>query len=137
MFSPVTIGPTRRTDAWGSGQYGAGRGDRRHHGLDIVARPTEAICSPIDGTVVREAYPYANDRRFRGLVIRGTGSWDGYEVKLFYVDGHFSGQVRAGQVVGRAQDLSGRYPGITNHVHLEVRERGRELSPSELFGLCF
>lgn len=136
-FSPVTTGPSRRTDAWGSGQYGAGRGGRTHHGLDIVARPAEPIRSPIDGMVVRETVPYANDPRFRGLVIRGTATWEGYEVRLFYVDGLFSGQTQAGQVVGYAQDLSGRYPGITNHVHLEVRERGHELSPSQLFGLCF
>lgn len=137
MFSPITSGPSRRTDAWGSGQYGAGRGGRTHHGLDIIARPTEAIRSPIDGNVTREVHPYANDPRFRGLEIRGTGNWEGYEVKLFYVDGEFSGPVRAGQIVGRAQDLGVRYPGITNHVHVEVRDRGRELSPIELFGMCF
>jgi leukocyte cell-derived chemotaxin-2 len=87
--------------------------------------------------VIREAHPYANDPRFRGVVIRGTGSWTGYEVKLFYVDGLFTGDAQAGQVIGRAQDLIGRYPGITNHVHLEIRKRGRELLPNELFGFCF
>src|SRR5262249_44317344 len=122
-FSAITNGPSRRTDAWGSGQYGAGRGGRKHHGLDIVARPAESIHSPIDGDLVREARPYATDRRFTGVVIRGTGSWLGYEVKLFYVDGEFSGPVRAGDVVGHAQDLAVKYPGITNHVHFEVRKR--------------
>lgn len=137
VFSRVTSGATRLTDAWGSGQYGAGRGGRTHHGLDIDAFPGEAVYSPIDGTLVREAHPYADDPGFRGVVIRGTGEWEGYEVKLFYVDGLFSGDTRAGRLVGRAQDLSVRYAGITNHIHVEVRFRGLELSPQEMFGICF
>jgi len=136
-FSAITTGPSRRIDPWGSGQYGAGRGHRTHHGLDIVAKPGEAIRSPIDGDVVREAHPYANEPRFSGVVIRGSGDWDGYEVKLFYVHGLFSGAAKSGQILGHAQDLTRRYPGITNHVHLEVRQRGRELPPGDLFGICF
>jgi hypothetical protein len=63
--------------------------------------------------------------------------WTGYEVKIFYVDGLFQGKAQAGDVIGHAQDVSRRYAGITNHVHLEVREHGCELSPAELFGMCF
>lgn len=136
-FSPMTSGPTRRTDPWGSGQYGAGRGQRTHQGLDIVARPGEAIRCPIEGDVVREAHPYPNEPRFSGVVIRGKGVWSGYEVKVFYVNGVFSGDAKPGQVLGHAQDLSGRYPGITNHVHVEVRQHGRALSPNDLFRMCF
>ena len=103
FFSRVTSGATRLADAWGSGQYGAGRGARTHHGLDVVAFPGEAVSSPIGGSVVREAHPYADDPTFRGVVIRGTRVWEGYEVKLFYVEGLFAGDTRAGQVIGRAQ----------------------------------
>lgn len=35
--------------------------------------------------------------------------------------------VSAGDVLGAAQDLTGRYPGITNHVHVEMRDAQRRL----------
>jgi hypothetical protein len=95
------------------------------------------VFSPIDGQVLREAIPYRNDPSFRGVVIQGIGEWLGYEVKLFYVQGIVSGPVRAGQAVGTAQDLGGRYPGITNHVHLEVRRGGMVIDPDQLFDICF
>jgi len=37
--------------------------------------------SPIDGEVIREALPYKNDLRFRGVLIRGTGAWTGCQVE--------------------------------------------------------
>jgi hypothetical protein len=40
-------------------------------------------------------------------------------------------------VIGRAQDVRVRYPGITNHVHLEVRFNGAEQSPLNSFGMSF
>ncbi|MFP5263085.1 MAG: peptidoglycan DD-metalloendopeptidase family protein [Blastocatellia bacterium] len=136
-FHKITRGQSRNIDRYGSGQFGASRGNRAHHGLDIMARPGESVLSPIDGDVIRESMPYPQDPRYRGLVIRGTGQWDGYEVKMFYVLGILSGQVKAGQIIGTAQDLSGRYPGITNHVHIEVRLRGNLLAPMDMFGICF
>lgn len=130
---------SRQRDRFGSGQFHASRdhGSRPHQGLDIVAAAGEQIFSPIDGTVVRDAQPYPNDPTFRGVVIQGTEEWEGYEVKMFYVQGLRSGPVDAGAPVGFAQDLSKKYPGITNHVHLEVRKNGVLLSPNELYALCF
>jgi hypothetical protein len=107
-----------------------------HRGLDLIAEPGEIVFSPIDGTIDREAIPYANDPRYRGVVITGTGDWQGYEVKLFYVDGLFSGPVQAGSIIGRAQDLRAKYSGITNHIHVEVRMDGRLIAPFEAFGTC-
>lgn len=133
----ITAGISRRTDGFGSGQYGAPRGSGTHHGLDVVARAGEDVMSPIDGVVVREALPYANDPSYRGILIRGTGEWSGIEVKMFYVIGRKSGQVAAGEVVGTAQDISMKYPGITNHVHLEVRQDGIEVPPFTIFGMCY
>ena len=77
------------------------------------------------------------DSRYRGVVINGTGEWKGFEVKVFYVEGSFSGPVRVGDIVGQAQNVARKYPGITNHVHLEVRKNGKVLSPFEVFGSCF
>lgn len=40
--------------------------------------------------------------------------------------------VVAGQEIGAAQDLNARYPGITNHVHVELRDpRQRLIDASE------
>lgn len=128
---------TRRHDRWGHGHFGAPRGTRIHQGLDIAVTAGEQVLSPIDGVVVREAIPYANDPTYRGTVIRGTGEWEGYEVKLLYVVGLFCGTVRAGQTVGHAQDLTEKYDKITNHVHVEARFRGQIISPSELWQMCF
>lgn len=120
----------RTEDAWGSGAFGAPRGERTHRGLDIVANPGEAILSPIDGEIVREAQPYEEDERYSGVLIRGTGAWTGCEVKIFYVEGPHAGTVRAGDPIGRAQDLAPKYEGITNHVHMEVRRNGELVDPS-------
>jgi hypothetical protein len=130
---------SRAYDRFGSGQFGVRRdgGSRAHHGLDIAAEPKELIFSPITGTVVREAFPYKNDPSLRGLVIKGTGGWADYEVKIFYAEGLLSGNVVQGQHIGFAQDLSKKYPGITNHVHVEVRCKGKVVPPNEIFAQCF
>ncbi len=128
---------TRRSDIHGSGQYGAGRGSRKHQGVDVVAYPGERVFSPISGEIVRESFPYAEDLSYRGLVIRGTGDWSGYEIKIFYVEGLNCGPVVPGSPIGFAQDLSRRYPGITNHVHVEVRRNGQVMPLTDLYRMCF
>ncbi len=42
----------------GKGQFGTPRGQRTHNRLDIAVRPGQDVFAPIDGTVVRIAYPY-------------------------------------------------------------------------------
>ena len=128
---------SRGTDAHGSGQPGASRGHRDHHGIDVVAHPMQRILSPVDGDIIREAFPYRDEPSMRGIHIRGTGLYAGWEFKLFYVLGLFSGKTKSGQLVGHAQSLASKYPGITNHVHMEVFRRGLQVDPREPFKLCF
>ena len=137
LMHSVTSGPTRKVDKWGSGQYGTGRHDHVHQGLDLQARPGDQILAPISGQVVRQANPYRDSKQYTGVVIKGTGEWKGYEVKIFYVNGLFCGQVNAGDRIGTAQDISLRYPGITNHVHLEIRYNHQLKNPLDYFGMCF
>ncbi|HUD34264.1 MAG TPA: hypothetical protein VMR43_14820 [Variovorax sp.] len=128
---------SRNRDAHGSGQFGESRGNRKHKGLDVVANVGEMIFSPIEGTIVREAFPYKDDPSVRGVVIQGTGTWEGYEVKVFYAQGLVCGAVLPGQHIAFAQDLTKKYLGITNHIHVEVRLKGKVIAPQELFVQCF
>jgi hypothetical protein len=138
-FHSVVEGPmrSRGRDAFGSGQPGASRGTRAHLGIDVIASPMQRILSPIDGSVIREAFPYADDPSMRGILVRGTGNYSGWELKIFYVLGLFSGSVRAGSLIGHAQNLGTKYPGITNHIHMEVFRGGTQVDPREPFAMCF
>lgn len=137
-FASIVYGSmhSRSSDPYGSGQFGAPRDhhSRQHHGLDISASPGDDVLSPIAGNLVREAIPYAP---FTGLLIEGTGEYAGYSAKLFYVEARQCGQVKAGTPIGHVQDLQNKYPGITNHVHMEVRYRGKLVSPIDTYKMCF
>jgi len=140
-FKSVFVRPlkSRGTDRrWGSGQFGAPRDNhtRRHGGLDVVADPGDLVFSPIEGEVLREASPYFP---FSGVLIRGTGEFASYEVKLFYVKvmASMCGPLKAGTLIGSVEDLQWKYPGITNHVHIEVRCGGKLVSPADVYMMCF
>ncbi len=130
---------SRIRDAYGSGQYGSSRdgGVRTHKGIDIIVTPGEKIFSPIKGNIVRQAMPYGNDPNYKGIVLKGTEQWNGYELKIFYVEGLFSGMATELQEIGTAQNLTLRYPGITNHIHLEVKYNGVQVDPFTLWQYSF
>ncbi len=132
-FGCITANGMRRQDKWGSGHFGASRGSRSHGGIDLVADVGEKILSPVDGTITRVAYPYANDLSYTGAVIDAGG---GVEVRIYYIGGVEPGAVKAGQEIGVAQDLRKRYSGITNHVHVEVRVDGAKVDPMPYFSNC-
>jgi hypothetical protein len=56
---------------------------------------------------------------------------------IFYATGLLSGELKAGQHIAFAQNLGRKYPGITNHVHVEVRRGGAVVLPQEIFAQCF
>jgi len=135
---PLVSGQRSRVhDAWGSGAFGASRGHRKHRGLDIAAAPLEQVYAPFSGRIVREAFPYASDLSFRGVVLEGTGDWQGYTAKMFYVSGVICGEVAAGALIGFVQNLGVKYPDITNHVHIEVKKNNRTINPLEIWQMCF
>ena len=114
--------PVRGSDAHGSGAYGAPRGDRTHNGIDLSALPGSYLLAPINGAV-RVGYPYADDLSFKYVEILNAGT----AYRFFYVRplDNIGGWVEEGQRLGVVQNLAKRYPGITNHIHFEVK-RGRE-----------
>lgn len=124
MISPTGKG-TRGSDKYGSGNYGAGRGNRIHRGADYICVSGQDVVSPIFGTVVRIARPYKKIG-YSGLLIRNSG----IEIKLFYLKPSVKivgTNVNAGDKIGIAQDISKKYPGMIPHIHLQIDSIDPEL----------
>jgi murein DD-endopeptidase MepM/ murein hydrolase activator NlpD len=127
-FANPTGGAPRGHDGFGDGQFGARRdgGAREHEGVDYVATPGQDVQAPISGYVTKIGYAYAGSSDLKFVEISNPAL--GYVARAFYVDpGVEVGQtVRLGEIIGQDQSLQGHYPGITDHVHLEVMEPGGE-----------
>lgn len=121
-FANPTDAMPRDWDGFGSGAYGASRdgGVRHHEGVDYVAKAGQAVKAPISGYVTRVGYAYDDDLSFRYVEI--TNPALRYQARVLYIapDVAVGDTVRLGETIGEAQTLQGRYPGITDHVHLEL-----------------
>ena len=109
----------RISDKWGSGHFGAPRGDRTHNGIDYICPKDSPVLSPCDGKVTKLGYAYADDLSFRYIQItNGTKNH-----RIFYVtpDVELTSEVKEGDIIGLSQDLAGRYPEITPHIHYEIK----------------
>lgn len=123
--------PLRVSDKHGAGHFGAPRGKRVHAGIDYGCPPKTRIFSPVTGRVTKVGYPYGDDLSFKYVEITDDNS---FRHRVFYIepDVHVGHLVARETIIGQAQDLTGRYPGITNHVHYEIRAKdGTPLNPSE------
>lgn len=117
--------PERGTDDWGSGEFHASRsgGSRKHKGVDYGCLPETLIHSRTDGRVTKLGYPYSSDLSFRYVQIEDE---HGARHRYFYVEPGVSlGEiVYAGDVIGEAQDIAGKYSRpdkvMKNHVHYEI-----------------
>jgi murein DD-endopeptidase MepM/ murein hydrolase activator NlpD len=127
-FANPTGAAPRGHDDFGDGNFGARRdgGAREHEGVDYTATAGQDVRAPISGYVTKIGYAYAGSSDLKFVEI--TNPALGYVARAFYVTpGVEVGQtVRLGQAIGRAESLQRHYPGITNHVHLEVMEPGGE-----------
>ena len=127
-FANPTGGVPRGHDDFGDGQFGARRdgGSRNHEGVDYIAQAGQDVKAPISGYVTKIGYAYAGDNGLTFVEI--TNPALGYVARAFYVTpGVEVGQaVRLGDTIGQDQSLQGHYPGITDHVHLEVMQPGGE-----------
>lgn len=127
-----TIAPKRKCDKFGCGHFGASRGDRTHNGDDYACTPRSQVFSPVKGEVTKLGYPYGNDLSFRYVQI--TINFE-HNVRVFYVDPlvKVGDIVTKDTIIGYSQELGERYPGITEHVHLEVKDmQGNYINPKEL-----
>lgn len=124
--------PMRTSDIWGDGHYHASRGNRFHKGIDLACCPGSKILSPVTGVVTKIGYPYADDLRFRYVQITTRSN---IRHRIFYIepDGYGLGSsvVKDLSILGVSQSLDNRYPGITEHIHLEIKdESGEFLDPT-------
>lgn len=128
MISPTGHG-VRGQDKWGSGLYLASRGSRLHPGVDFISVVGQEIVAPSSGLVLRERFPYAKpveDVFFSGVQIQCPNAM----ITMFYfqLDKFLvKMNVKEGQVIGIAQDISLKYPGIVNHVHFQFDSINPEL----------
>ena len=124
----------RGTDDHGSGHYGASRGSRTHNGIDYKVPVGADVLSPTDGIVTKIGYPYGDDLSFRYVEITCD---DELKHRIFYVRNDLcivkGVKVLEGGIIGTCQDLTNRYPGITPHVHYEVKDQdGNFIDPDSL-----
>jgi murein DD-endopeptidase MepM/ murein hydrolase activator NlpD len=124
----------RLHDAFGNGEYGASRdgGSRHHEGVDYTADADQAVAAPISGFVTKIGYAYGGDDSLRFVEI--TNPAIGYVARAFYVNPSVAvGQtLRLGETIGTVASLQSHYPGITDHVHLEVMKSGERLNAETL-----
>lgn len=115
--------PLRGRDQYGDGAYGSNRdgGRRKHKGIDITAYPGTVIHAAAPGQVTKLGYPYASDLSFRYVQL----TMNGLDYRHFYVlpiPGMAVGDfVLSGQPIGTVQDLTLKYPRMTNHMHFSIR----------------
>jgi len=125
-FANPTGAAPRGHDAFGDGFFGARRdgGSRDHEGVDYRAVGGQAVRAPMSGYVTKIGYAYAGDTDLKFVEI--TNPALGYAARAFHVTpGVEVGQtVRLGDTIGRVESLQGHYPGITDHVHLEILAPG-------------
>lgn len=133
VLNPMII----RVDAGGDGHYNSSRIGRVHQGTDVRCKDGQPVYAPFSGKVIREAVPYADDKRWRGIVIVSDAAK--YECKLFYC---YPGAdivgttVERGQLIGYCQDISRKYTsGVTNHLHIEIRKGGLIMNPETVFAV--
>ena len=126
-FANPTGLPVRTCDVYGCGGFGAPRdaGERDHEGVDFDAVAGQAVKAPISGFVTKIGMAYPDDAVLKFVEI--TNPALRYVARVFYVDPDVvAGEaVRLGERIGEARSLQRRYPGITNHVHLELAREGR------------
>ena len=134
----IPEGGVLRSDGIGDGNFRSKRTHGLHKGVDITANPGQMVPAPIDGVVSRKGIVYG-DKDNRGLLsthIKGTGKWEGFTVKMFYMDNtalKVGAPVKRGAPLGPAQDVRVKHgPKMRPHVHYEVRKDGKLIDPTDL-----
>lgn len=112
----------RNIDSFGSGHYGASRGSRIHNGEDVNAAYNSVLLSPVVGVVTKLGYCYKNDASYRYVQVTDV---DDFDWRFFYVKPSIlmGATVELETKLGFVQNLDFRYKGISNHIHLEIKDK--------------
>lgn len=139
VIEVTAILPKRGQDSWGSGAFGASRGNRTHRGVDLACHPGTTIYAPVDGIITKIGFPYEGDWHYRYVQITDELQRDW---RIFYIAPNLpiNTKVRRDLTeLGVAQDIAGKYGRhrahggrMKNHVHIEVRESGVYLDPDSV-----
>ena len=102
----------RGHDIHGSGHYGAGRGKRKHKGIDLVCEGGTMIMSACDGVVTRcKGIVYSDPKKSDWYYVEITDE-DGMHNRFFYVKGlgiELQLKIKQGDVIGVAQGIEVLY----------------------------
>ena len=136
-FPPLDPLLPRVGDSYGSGYFGASRdgGRRKHMGQDYLSSPGQSVFSPVSGIVKKVGPAYASGESGWLKMVTIETSF-GAKVNIMYVlpwAVEVGQKVTRGQLLGNAQDLTKKYPGIKNHIHLEVLMFGLHVDPVDFF----
>lgn len=133
-FANPTGEAPREHDGYGGGHFGASRdgGSREHAGVDYEAEAGQTVVAPISGYVTKVGYCYGDEPGLRYVEIKNPALNLSARVLYVRADVKVGEAVRLGSPIGRAATLQDRYPGITDHVHLEIRDRGRTVDPERV-----
>lgn len=113
-----------RSDPAGRGEFGARRGNRVHLGVDFLCVPGQEVVSSITGRASRIVYPYRSTR-YQGIEIVN----ELFICHILYIlpdkeilarDENFGALIKEGDVIGIAQDISGKYPNMDMEPHVHV-----------------
>ena len=129
MINPT--GGNVRRDAHGLGYFGAsrekvenGRVKRyRHRGRDYVCIPGQEVYIPFTAIPIRRKNPCEG---YHGVIFRGRGIVG----TLFYVqmeDSIINVELKEGDIIGFAEDISKKYVGVIPHVHFQIDKIDPEL----------
>ena len=110
---------------------------REHEGIDILTIPRSPIQAPFTASVIRTADPYddKHDAELLGILIRHMGD-PRIQMKILYckpVAGIIGKTITKGTIIAHAQTLQHLYPGIQDHVHVEVSISGMRVDPTPFF----
>jgi len=126
VSSPVFPPITRKTDALGSGHFGASRdgGARLHLGLDLKTYPGQLVYAPISGILTPFMYNGMHAFKIEGKFFTVT-------VLYLMLPPRKTGHVFRGEWVAKAANIKPTYgQGITNHVHFAVKNKdGENINP--------
>lgn len=138
----------RGNDVYGSGAFGAMRGNRKHKGIDLACMHGSTVLSLTYGIVTKIGFPYSQ--------VKYNGSSDKAKRKhnfkrgLRYVEITFKNErfryfyidslVSVGDIItpfkpiGLVQNLLVIYPGITSHYHFEIKTKeNKYIDPTSVF----